>query len=407
MTGKLTNARIRALKETGRYGDGGGLWLQVSKWGSKAWVLRYWVDGRERTLGLGPLDLVPLADARERARQARRLLLDGTDPIEHRKQARAARRLEQAKAMTFRQCVEAYLAAHSASWTNDKHRDQWRNTLTEYCKPIANLPVQSIDTDLVLRCLTPLWETRTVTANRLRGRIERVLSWAKGRGLRDGENPARWRGHLEEMLAKPAKLARVQHFAAVPFEQMPSFVAELRQRDSVSARALEFLILTAARTGEVHGATWDEIDIEAKMWTRRAERMKAGQEHRIPLSARGIEILAGLPREAGNRHVFIGSKRGAGLNERAMFEVIKAMRPDVTVHGLRSSFRDWAAERTNFPREVAEMALAHKIPDAVERAYRRGDLFEKRRKLMDAWAAYCGTPPKANGDNVVMMQVRQ
>jgi integrase len=351
--------------------------------------------------------LVPLKDARERAREARRLVLNGVDPIEHRKQARAARRLERAKSMTFGQCAQAYLEAHDAAWKNQTHREQWRSTLANYCKPISDLPVQSIDTDLVLRCLTPIWETRTVTANRLRGRIERILSWAKGRGLRDGENPARWRGHLKEMLADPLKVARVQHHAALPFDLIPDFMAKLRQRESVSARALEFLVLTAARTGEVRGATWDEIDVEAKTWVVPASRMKTGVEHRIPLTSRAVKILAGLPREDGSPHVFIGHRRGVGLSERAMLDVFGELRPDFTVHGLRSSFRDWTSERTNFPREVAEMALAHKIPDAVERAYRRGDLFEKRRKLMDAWAAHCAAPPNAGGDNVVPMQARQ
>jgi integrase len=406
MAGKLTNARVRSLKETGRYGDGGGLWLQVSKWKTKSWVLRYWVDGRERVLGLGPLDLVPLADARERARQARRLLLDGIDPIEHRKQARNASRLERAKALTFGRCAEEYIETHDAAWSNAKHRSQWRTTLRQYCNPIWGLPVQSIDTDLVLRCLTPIWKTHTETAKRLRGRIERVLSWAKGRGLRDGENPARWGGHLKEMLADPSKVAPVRHHPALPFNTLPDFMAELRELDGVNARALEFCVLTALRTGEVLRAAWDEIDAGSKVWTVPAERMKARKEHRVPLSGRAVEILTSLPREAGNKHVFVGAKRGAGLSELVMLNLLKKLRPGFTVHGLRSSFRDWGAERTHFPREVLEMALAHKIPDAVERAYRRSDLFEKRRKLMDAWAAFCATP-KTVGGNVVAMQGRQ
>jgi integrase len=400
--GKLNPARVRALKETGRYGDGGGLWLQVSKWGTKSWVLRYWIDGRERNYGLGPLELVPLGDARERAREARRLLLDGTDPIEHRRQARAARRLERAKTKTFGQCVEAFVQAREEEWTDEGA--QWGSTLRQHCKPIWNLPVQAIDADLVLRCLTPIWKERTVTATRLRGRIERVLSYAKGRGLRDGENPARWDGHLSEMLPKPGKLATVKHMAAIPVDEIPAFVADLRSRDSSAARALEFVVLTAGRNSEITGATWNEIDLDERMWKVPAERMKAGKEHRVPLAARAIELLQSLPREPGNPHLFVGSKQGAGLDKNAMQLVMRELRPGYTVHGLRSSFRDWCGEKTNFPRDVAEHALAHKLPDKSERSYFRSDLFVKRIKLMEAWAKHCARPVR-EAANVIEMRL--
>jgi integrase len=400
---KLTAATVKSKKAPGRYGDGGGLWLQVSKWRTKSWVLRYWTDGKERQLGLGPLDLVPLKDARERAMQARRLLLDNIDPIKQRREQRKARRLEKAKEMTFGKCVEAYLETHDAAWKSDKHRAQWRMTLTKYCKAISDLPVKDIDTDFVLRVLTPLWKTRTETAKRLRGRIERVLSWAKGRDLRTGENPARWDGHLDEMLAAPSKLAPVKNHPALPYSELPAFMAELRERDSISARALEFLILTAARTGEVIGAPWDEIDLDEKIWTVPAARMKAGKEHRVPLSGRALEILAMLPREKGNPHVFVGGKKGNPLSNMAMLELMRGMRPGFVPHGMRSAFRDWTSECTSYPRDVAEMALAHKIPDKVEAAYRRGDLFNKRCRLMADWSRFCATLPTTSG-KVVPMQ---
>jgi integrase len=294
---------------------------------------------------------------------------------------RNAARLETTKAMTFGQCVEAYLQTHEAGWKNVKHREQWRMTLTDYCKIISDLPVQTIDTDLVLRVLTPLWKSRTETAKRLRGRIERVLSWAKGRGLRDGENPARWAGHLDEMLAAPSKIAKVKHHPALPYAEIPVFMAELRGLDSLSAKALEFTILTAARTSEVIGATWDEIDLEAKTWVVPPERMKAGKEHRVPLSERALAVLRETPRH---------SARIFPLSNMAMLELLRGLRPGYVPHGFRSTFRDWAAEMTATPNHVVEQALAHAIGDKVEKAYRRGDLFTKRTKLMISWAQYCG-----------------
>jgi integrase len=263
-------------------------------------------------------------------------------------------------------------------------------TLTNYCKLIYDLPVKNIDTDLVLRVLTPLWTKRTQTAKRLRGRIERVLSWAKGRELRTGENPARWAGHLDEMLAAPSKVAKVRHHPALPYLELPAFMAELRSRDSISARALECAILSAARTSEVIGVTWDEIDIAGKVWTVPPERMKAGKEHRVPLTARMLEILAGLPRRKGN--VVFASAGNKPLSNMAMLDLLRGMRPGTTVHGFRSTFRTWASEQSRFNPELSKAALAHTISDKVDAAYQRGDLFEKRRRLMDAWAAYCAKP---------------
>jgi integrase len=399
----LTAKTVEKLKRPGRYGDGHGLYLQVLSPSNRSWLLRFERNGRERWMGLGPLHTFTLKEARERARKARQQLADGIDPLVAKQEQAAQQRLEAAKAMTFGQCVEQYLETHDLAWKNQKHAAQWRMTLTKYCKVISNLPVKDIDTDLVLRVLSPLWKTRTETAKRLRGRIERVLAWAKGRGLRSGENPARWDGHLDEMLAAPGKVAPVRHHPALPFTELPAFLTELRQREGISAKALEFLILTAARTGEVMGARWSEIDLAAKVWTIGAERMKARKEHKVPLSDRAVKILQSLPREDGNPYLFIGGKKGAPLSNMAMLELMKGMRPGYVPHGFRSTFRDWAAERTNYPNHVIEMALAHKIGDKVEAAYRRGDLFDKRRKLMDAWSQYCTAKPVEAGAKVVAL----
>jgi integrase len=355
-----------------------GLYLQITE-GGRSWVYRYRLNNRERYMGLGPVSVVTLAEARMKAAAARKLQIEGIDPLEDRRRRRNEARLDAAKAMTFGACVEAYLTTHEIAWKNEKHAAQWRMTLTKYCKPISDLPIKDIDTDLVLRVLTPLWKTRTETGKRLRGRVERVLSWAKGRGLRDGENPARWAGHLDEMLAAPSKIAKVRHHPALPWREIPDFMSELRERDSLSARALEFTILTAARTASAIGAEWPEVDVQSRTWTVPSSRMKAGREHRIPLSDRALVILETLPRHG---------KRIFPLSNMAMLELLRGMRPGLTVHGFRSTFKDWATESTSYPREVSEAALAHRISDKTEAAYRRGDLFIKRTKLMQSWASF-------------------
>jgi integrase len=385
--GALSVAKVNSLKERGFYADGGNLYLSVAPGGTKSWVFRYKENGKARDMGLGPTHTITLAEAREKALEQRKLRLEGIDPLEHRTRQKQAVRLADMKVTTFGQCVEQYLQTHDAAWKNQKHRDQWRTTLTTYCKPLLDLPVGDIDTDLVLRVLTPLWKSKTETAARLRGRIERVLSWAKGRGLRDGENPARWNGHLDEMLAAPGKIAKKKHLAALPYAELPVFMAELREHHSLAARSLEFTILTAVRTGETFGATWDEIDLEAKIWTIPAERMKAQKIHRVPLCDRAIGILKSLPRH--------GERVFPLADIAAMLKLLRGMRPGQTTHGMRSSFRDWAAETTNFPNHVVEMALAHAIGDKVEKAYRRGDLYMKRAKLMQSWADYCAKPAKS------------
>src|ERR1700736_4755493 len=390
---RLTAVQVRAIDEKGMYHDGGGLYLQVSAGGARSWIFRFTLDGRARQMGLGPLHAIPLAEARKRAAASRRMRLDGIDPIEARSAQRGQKKLEEAKAMTFDACAAAYIAAHHTSWRNAKHREQWRNTLTSYAGPVFGfLSVQSIDVGLVMKALEPIWQTKTETASRLRGRIEAVLDWATVRGYRKGENPARWRGHLDKLLPARSKVRKVEHHPALPYDELADFIAALRSQEGVASRALEFLILTAARTGEVIGARWDEVDLDGKLWVVAAARMKAAREHRVPLSVAAMGFLEKMEETRESEFVSAGGNGAKPLSNMAMLAVLKRMgRGGLTAHGFRSTFRDWAAERTNFPREVAEMALAHTVSDKVEAAYRRGDLLQKRRQIMEAWARFCGT----------------
>ncbi|WP_439574928.1 tyrosine-type recombinase/integrase [Phreatobacter sp.] len=389
--GNLTALKIAALSTPGRYGDGGGLYLQVAKGGTKAWLFRFMLDGRARQMGLGPVELVSLAQAREKAIQARQLLLDGIDPIDARDAAREARRAEKASAITFKEAGARYVATHRAGWKNAVHVRQWEQTLETYCDPIlGSVSVAEVNVGMVLKVLEPIWLDKHETASRLRGRLEAILDWSTARGYRKGDNPARWRGHLENLLPRISRAKRIKGHAALPYEEAPAFMHALRARNDVSSRALEFLILTAARTGEVIGARWSEVNVAEKVWTVPAERIKAGREHRVPLSDRALEILRTVPTEGD--FIFPGRAKGAGLSNMALLGTLKRMgREDLTAHGFRSTFRTWAGERTNFAREVAEQSLAHVVGDAVERAYARGDLFEKRRRLMSAWAGYLAT----------------
>jgi integrase len=396
---------VETIEKTGRYADGGGLYLQVSagKNGgvTKSWLFRYMRghvsrNGKplSRELGLGPLSTnkrdgyITTKEARDRAYQARESLKVGVDPLDAKKALRAAERLEGAKAMTFSQCAAEYIKGHQAGWKGQKHVKLWKGSLRLYVEPlIGALPVASIDTGLVLKVLRPIWETKTKTAVDIRSRIELILNWAKIDGYRDGENPARWKGHLDNALPKPSKIAKVTHLAAMPYDKLPGFTGELRQDEGTAAAALEWTILAAARTDDTLGFTWPEVDTEKKVWTVPAARMKAEADHRVPLSDRMLEILEKQDRCAA--FVFSGKNPKKKLPHEAMLKVVKAIRPDVTVHGFRSTFKDWASEQTAYPNEVSEMALAHKIPGKVEGAYRRGDLFEKRRALMTDWAAFC------------------
>jgi integrase len=402
----LTAKKVERAKP-GRYHDGHGLYLQVRNADNKSWLLRYERDGRERWFGLGPAHTFSLKEARARSRAARQLLHTGIDLIEDRKAKKAERALAAAKAMTFRQCAESYIAAKERGWTSSKHARQWTATLQTYVYPyIGNLPVAAIDIGLVLRCIEPIWSAKTETASRVRGRVESILDWATVRKYRTGDNPARWQGHLEHVLPTKSSVAKVIHHAAMPYAELPDFMRHLRERDGVAARALEFAILAAARSGEVIGARWAEVDLAARLWTVPASRMKAGREHKVPLSVHAIALLRALPTEDGNPHVFLGPRSGSGLSSMAMPQVLKRMnRGDVTIHGFRSAFRDWSAETTNFPNHVVEMALAHTIGDKVEAAYRRGDLLVKRRQLAEAWSKYCTSPPAVQ-DKVVPIRGR-
>jgi integrase len=391
---RLTARMVEQFKRPGYYGDGDGLVLRVADSGSKVWLFRYKAQGRVREMGLGPIRDVSLAEAREDAREARRLRRAGIDPIDAKRQRRAAARLDAAKMITFSQCAAAYIENHRVGWKNGKHAAQWEATLRTYAYPVfGNLPVAAIDTALVIKVLDPIWSKKPETASRLRGRIEAVLDFAKVRGYRVGENPARWKGHLKEALPAINKVRKIKHHAALPYAEIGTFMADLRTRAGGAAAALEFAILTAARTGEVIGAQWSEIDRAARVWTIPGERMKAQVEHRIPLTEQALAVLRRVTAGKVNDMVFSGQKAGRSLSNMALLMMLRRMgRDDITAHGFRSTFRDWAAECTNFPNEVCEAALAHAIENKAEAAYRRGDLFDKRRTLMEAWASYCASP---------------
>ena len=363
-----------------------GLYLHVSDSLARSWIVRVTVNGKRREMGLGGFADVTLAEAREKARAARKQVLQGIDPVAERQAERRRRKTETVP--TFKMCAEAYIEAHAPEWRNQKHAAQWSATLGTYAYPtIGSMSVSDVDTAHVLEVLRPIWTTKTETATRLRGRIEQVLASATVAGYRKGENPARWRGHLDQLLPKPSKIAKVEHHAAMPIDELPDFMPKLAEVSGMSARALEFAILTAARSGEVRGATWDEIDLEGKLWTIPAERMKAGREHRVPLSEQAIELLKSLPIFEGVPYVF-AAPRGGQLSDMAMTVILRRMGVPFVPHGFRSTFRDWCSERTHCPSDLAEMALAHAIKSAVEAAYRRGDMLDKRRELMQTWADF-------------------
>jgi len=387
---ELKALEVQRLKEPGLHfvGTVPGLALQIMPSGARSWLLRVMVGSKRREMGLGGYPAVTLAMAHEKAREARELIRQGLDPILLAREAQSALRADQAKALTFKQCALAYVAAHEAGWRNAKHVAQWRTTFETYAYPVmGELLVRDVELPHVLRVLEPIWRTKTTTASRLRGRIESVLDWAKGRGYRSGDNPAEWKGNLDAQLPRPEKVAKVEHHQALPVAEVGPFMRSLRAHHGVGARALEFAILTAARSGEVRGATWAEIDLDTGVWTLPPERMKAGREHRAPLSPAAIELIKAQPVVAGSPLVFT-APRGGQLSDMTLTAVLRRMEVAAVPHGFRSTFRDWAAERTNYPNEVCEMALAHVVGDKVEAAYRRGDLFDKRRRLMDDWAKF-------------------
>jgi integrase len=405
---KLTGADLRR-STPGRYGDGGGLWLQVTagadgKTVNRSWLFRWVSRGRERWAGLGALHTISLTEARERARQFRQQVLDGVDPIAAREARRALEEAATKRLITFDQAAAAFIASKRAEWRSRRHAAEWPSSLHRYASPvIGKLPVDAIDTALVMKVLQPIWGRIPETASRLRGRIEAILGWATVSEYRSGDNPARWEGHLEHLLSAPSKRTKVS-LAALPYDEVPAFMAQLRAEPGVAARALELAILTAARSGEARGATWGEIDLQKAEWTIPAGRMKAGREHRVPLSPRALEILRNLPRQS--ELVFAPGRDGAAVMSDTTLRrnvLRKLGRGDVTVHGFRSSFRTWAAERTNFAREIAEQSLAHAVGDATERAYKRTDMFDQRRRLMEMWAEFCSRPAGA-GATVVELQ---
>ena len=400
---KLTPVEVKNAAAPGLYGDGRGLYLNVGPSGAKSWVFRYMLQGAAHEMGLGPYPLFGLADARKRADAVRRQKHDGVDPLGERRAAKARKAEEAAKAITFKACAEQYIEAHRAGWKNAKHALQWGATLTAYVYPkIGSLPVAAVDTGLVTQILHPIWTTKPETATRVRGRIESVLDFAKTHGWRSGENPARWKGHLDNVLPARGKVRKVEHHPALPWGEIGAFMVDLEKQEGVAALALRFAILTAARTGEVLGAKWSEIDLQAGLWTIPEGRMKAGREHRVPLADGALTVLreAAELREviAADAFVFPGGKAGKGLSNMALLMALRRMnRGDLTAHGFRSSFRDWAGE-TGQPADLAEAALAHITGSKTVVAYQRGDLLERRRKLMAAWAAFCGRPARAGGE---------
>lgn len=387
----LSALEVSRLTKPGHHAVGGvaGLYLYVNESGARSWVLRVVVGEKRRHMGLGGYPDVPLAQAREKARQARDDVETGVDPITRRKNAASELKAQQLSEKTFKQAATAYIEAHGDSWRNPKHRAQWTSTLETYVHQIfGDLHVRDVNQELVMKVLEPIWKTKNETASRVRGRIESILDWATVRGYRNGDNPARWKGHLDHLLPAPSKVRKVEHRRALPFSEMPAFMKELRSRDGIAAQALEFAILTAARSGEVRGATWDEIDLNAKLWTIPANRMKANKEHRIPLPDVAVDLLKKLPKLEDSEIVFYGP-RGTPLSDMALTAVVRRIGVEAVPHGFRSTFRDWAGEATNYPRELAEHALAHTLDNKVEAAYRRGDALERRRTMMDEWATFC------------------
>jgi integrase len=395
LASKLT-ARKVATAKPGKYSDGGNLHLIVSETGARKWVLRFTWRGRAKEMGLGSAAGVPLADAREKAASARRQIAQGQDPIDERKRDGGI--------PTFGEMADDVRETLSAGFRNEKHKAQWKSTLETYAAPLRAKPVDTIATGDVLSVLKAIWTTKAETASRVRGRIEKVLDAAKAKGFREGENPARWRGHLDHLLPRPSKLSRGHH-AAMPYEEVAAFIAKLRGREATSALALELCVLTAARSGEILGMRWSEIDLDKEVWTVPAARMKAGREHRVPLASRAVSILRQLGKVSTGEFVFPGHARNKPLSNMAMEMVLRRMKiEDATVHGFRSSFRDWAGNISSAPREVVETALSHVIGDKAEQAYRRSDALEKRRKLMEAWATYC---EPSNSNNIVQLADRK
>lgn len=404
---QLSALEVSRLKAPGFVSVGGvpGLSLQVSATGARSWILRVKVGSKRRDMGLGPYPAVTLAQAHQKAREAREAIEQGNDPIMVRERAQSKLRAAQASAITFKQAAAKFIEAKAPEWRNPKHKAQWTATLKSYAFPIiGDLDVNDVADAHILQILEPIWPTKTETATRVRGRIENVLDWATAKKYRSGENPARWRGHMDKLLSAPKKTTAVVHHEAVPVDDAPAFLATLQERKGSAARALEFLLLTATRSGEVRGAAWSEFDLDKGLWAIPAGRTKSGREHRVPLTESMMAILRQQPHLEGCDWVF-PSPSGKRLSDMAITQVMRRMGFTAVPHGLRSTFRDWVAEKTSYPRDLAEKALAHTLADSVEAAYQRGDMFEKRRKMMDSWVKYLATP-LAKGGKVVPMNRR-
>ncbi len=403
---ELKALQVAELKAPGMHFVGGvaGLALYVSETGGRSWILRVMVGGKRRDMGLGGYPDVRLAQAHAAAREARAKIRSGIDPIEESRAARSVLMASRMSALTFEQCTIEYIGMKEKEWTNPKHAQQWRNTLATYAFPvIGKLLVRDVELPHIRSVLDPIWEIKTETATRLRGRIESVLDWATVSGYRSGLNPARWKGHLDKLLTAPGKIAKIEHHAALPFVEIGAFMVNLRKNEGMGARALEFAILCASRSGEVRGAAWSEIDSAGRVWTVPAERMKMKTEHRVPLTDEALTLLKSIPRVEGTDLVFPNTK-GTALSDMTLTAVLRRMGVAVTAHGFRSTFMDWASESTNYDSNTREMALAHAIGDKVEAAYRRGDLFEKRTRLMQDWSRFCGRVGTA--DNVVAINAK-
>jgi integrase len=407
---RLSVKRIEAMKRPGLFCDGGGLYVQVSPEQTKSWVFRYQINHRSRKMGLGEVGRISLNDARKAAYAAHLLVKDGRDPLEERNARKAAVAVERAKLTTFRECALGYIDANKDAWKNAKHASQWLSTLETYAFPvIGKLPVGAVDEGHLMKILGPIWRTKTETASRVRSRIEKILDRAKVMKLRTGDNPAKWTGHLDQLLPHRNQVAPVKHHAALPYKDLPAFMARLRQKASISARCLEFTILTAARTGESIGAKWSEVDFNERTWTVPAIRMKgrkgvARKDHAVPLGDSTLAILRDMPREGD--FIFPGAREGKGLSNMALAETLKEMDSPVTVHGFRSTFRDWTADCTEYPNELCEMALAHTVSEKTERAYRRGNMRQRRIRLMQDWCDFCSSTPRAESQKVIELGAR-
>lgn len=387
---KLTDKKIQHIKERGYHPEGGGLYLQWKSPQSISWIFRFSFEGKAHEMGLGSYKYVSLADARQKRTDLQKLLFSGVNPLAEKKKIQNERRAQFANKMTFDACAKAYIESQRVAWKNAKHADQWTNTIETYASPvIGKMFVDEITTNLIMKIIEPIWIKKTETASRVRGRVELVLNWATVRGLRSGENPARWRGHLDNLLPKRSLVQKVTHHKAMPYALISDLMNTIKTQNDVSSLALQFLILTATRTNETLNARWSEIDLEKRVWIIPPERMKAKREHRVPLTDEALSILKRVPKVEFNQCVFVNSQTKRHLSNNALLQKLNELAPNYTVHGFRSTFRDWVGEETSEPREVAEAALAHTIKDKVEAAYRRGDFFQKRLKLMQIWNEYC------------------